>query len=317
MRKTMFCKKCGREIKSGAKFCSRCGYQFVGNEVSSPPTKTRTVKKKSRVSVFIDLLVMLVIIAVIVVAGILFFKMRIEEPSESSSENSLVQVDDDKENKNQIAIEDDTNEEDDINEEVPKIDDSQVEIEGVEANNIPDYHITTDASDFNTVTFDNNMSFVYPLNFFSKVEQTEHEYIFTTSDGSMTYTIREEDTDQDAISAAMINYNKMDSLLMVEGEDARGGVRMEATKVDDNGWAHSIAGGIYRDDSSKGCYMLTVSNGEKIYTMDVEYTSAYSYYYNPQNYMIDCMYRGFAHSGTSYQIRSYEQFLAEDMGTKR
>ena len=104
---------------------------------------------------------------------------------------------------------------------------------------------------------------------------------------------------------------------MVEGEDVRGGVRVKASKVDDDGWAHSVAGGIYRDDTSKGCYMLTVSNGKKIYTMDVEYTSTYFDYYNPQNYMIDCMYRGFAHSGTSYQIRSYEQFLADDMGTKR
>ena len=83
------------------------------------------------------------------------------------------------------------------------------------------------------------------------------------------------------------------------------------------GWAHALVGGDY-NDSYDSVYYIVVSNGSSVYSVRFDYeTLEPGVYYNPQNYMIDCIYRLCEHSGTSYLIRNYNQFLKDDMGTKR
>lgn len=187
-------------------------------------------------------------------------------------------------------------------------------LEGVNVWNNSDYNVVTDLDNYRTEVIDDAMSFIYPCGFFSTVDTDGKNYTFKTNNDEFTYYIRVETADSDAISEVMNAYAAKNSQIESNGDVS---VRITNSNTDSDGWAHSIVAGSYIDDDTKGCYLLTVSNGEKVYTMDIEYNIKFVSFYNPQNYMIDCMYRGFSHSGTSYELRRYEQFQNDDMGTKK
>lgn len=194
----------------------------------------------------------------------------------------------------------------------------EVTLTGVAASNVPDYENYLSPDNYEKLTVDTNFSFSYPSGFFSKVEQYNKNYIFSTSDNSDTMYILCESGSGDAVKDVRDAANKNASL--INSNEDKHGVKVVSDKVKD-GWAHCIIGGNYTDGqngSGNGMYKIIVSNGSSIYTLDYEYGSSNtSTYYTAQNYMLDCMYRYCEHSGTTYKPRTWDDFKHDRMGEKK
>lgn len=194
----------------------------------------------------------------------------------------------------------------------------EVTLTGVAASNVPDYENYLSPDNYEKLTVDTNFSFSYPSGFFSKVEQYNKNYTFSTSDNSDTMYILCESGSGDAVKDVRDAANKNASL--INSNEDKHGVKVVSDKVKD-GWAHCIIGGNYTDGqngSGNGMYKIIVSNGSSIYTLDYEYGSSNtSTYYTAQNYMLDCMYRYCEHSGTTYKPRTWDDFKHDRMGEKK
>lgn len=186
-------------------------------------------------------------------------------------------------------------------------------LEGVDSSNTPDYEKCTDPSDYIRVDWKDNFGFSYPRDFFRTVEIDDDNYIFKTKNGTVTMHMKHEkgsgDKEKDIKNSYQFLKGKLD-----EKDDETFLSRIADKETD--GWLRCCYSGLYLDDSNKSVYFIAVSNGKDIYTMDFEYYEPDESLYTPQNYMIDCLYRLFDYSGTEYAVRTYNQFLADDMGSK-
>lgn len=192
----------------------------------------------------------------------------------------------------------------------------EITLSGVNETNIPNYNNYLSPDNYEKLTVDSNFSFSYPSGFFSKVEQYNKNYTFSTSDNSDTLYVSCESGSGDAVKDVKDAANKNASL--INAKEEKHGVLVVSDKVKD-GWAHCIVGGNYTDgQNGNGMYKVIVSNGSSIYTLDYEYGSSdSSTYYTAQNYMLDCMYRYCEHSGTTYKPRTWEMFSKDQMGEKK
>ncbi len=191
----------------------------------------------------------------------------------------------------------------------------EISLDGVSYSNYPDYDAVANPSDYNIVEVNNEFSFGYPRDFFERVEQEGNNYTFYTSNNTATLMVREEAAlYSDPIQNVRAYFNDMFG--RVDSNSQVTGVHLVSEELK-GGWAHALVGGDY-NDSYDSVYYIVVSNGSSVYSVRFDYeTFEPGVYYNPQNYMIDCIYRLCEHSGTSYLIRNYNQFLKDDMGTKR
>ena len=194
----------------------------------------------------------------------------------------------------------------------------EITLTGVSQSNVPNYENYLSPDNYEELTVDTNFSFSYPSGFFSKVEQYNKNYTFSTSDNSDTMYILCESGSGDAVKDVRDAANKNASL--INSNEDKHGVKVVSDKVKE-GWAHCIIGGNYTDGqngSGNGMYKVIVSNGSSIYTLDYEYGSSdTSTYYTAQNYMLDCMYRYCEHSGTTYKPRTWDDFNHDRMGEKK
>ena len=194
----------------------------------------------------------------------------------------------------------------------------EITLTGVSQSNVPNYENYLSPDNYEELTVDTNFSFSYPSGFFSKVEQYNKNYTFSTSDNSDTMYILCESGSGDAVKDVRDAANKNASL--INSNEDKHGVKVVSDKVQE-GWAHCIIGGNYTDGqngSGNGMYKVIVSNGSSIYTLDYEYGSSdTSTYYTAQNYMLDCIYRYCEHSGTTYKPRTWDDFNHDRMGEKK
>lgn len=94
--------------------------------------------------------------------------------------------------------------------------------------------------------------------------------------------------------------------------------KMQPTRIDSKGMARALIGGSVDDSETTGVYIIAVNDGEKNYILKFTYPDPdIQYDYNAIDYVVDCVYRYCSFSGTTYQPRTYEQFKADDMGTKK
>ena len=194
----------------------------------------------------------------------------------------------------------------------------EITLTGVSQSNVPNYENYLSPDNYEELTVDTNFSFSYPSGFFSKVEQYNKNYTFSTSDNSDTMYILCESGSGAAVKDVRDAANKNASL--INSNEDKHGVKVVSDKVKD-GWAHCIIGGNYTDGQNgngNGMYKIIVSNGSSIYTLDYEYGSSdTSTYYTAQNYMLDCIYRYCEHSGTTYKPRTWDDFNHDRMGEKK
>ncbi len=192
----------------------------------------------------------------------------------------------------------------------------EITLEGVDSSNQPNYDNCVSLSDYQKIVIkEGEFSFGYPKNFFNKVEKEGDNYTFTSKGGKATLIVKHEKGSGDKVADVEKAYKFLEG--KIDMEDEKNAQKKVADK-EKNGWTRCIYTGLYIDDPNQSVYFIGVSNGEDVYTVDFEYSDPdVDDFYTPQNYMIDCLYRLCDHSGADYEARTYQQFLKDDLGTKK
>ena len=165
---------------------------------------------------------------------------------------------------------------------------------------------------------DGSFSFGYPKYLFndSKVNEdgTSYTFSYKNKDGSketelVVYT---ELNEGNALENAKKLYSQYASSIY------KVYFKMQPTRVDSKGMARALIGGAVDTTETKGVYIIAVNDGKKNYILKFTYPDPDIHYdYNAIDYVVDCVYRYCSFSGGTYQPRTYEQFKADDMGTKK
>lgn len=172
-------------------------------------------------------------------------------------------------------------------------------------------------NDYAVVTSgDGSFSFGYPKYMFNScvVDEDGTSYNFTfPQDGSqMNLYVHTQDHPGDSVENAKELYEEY--LAQTTALYTR-----EPKEVDSQGISRGIIAG---DDSGisdpRGTYVIAANDGKKDYILEVYYPDPdTSYDYDDINYVVDCIYRYCSFSGTTYKPRTYQQFLKDDMGSKK
>lgn len=174
-----------------------------------------------------------------------------------------------------------------------------------------DYADITSAEDFNGIYLDSDYSIVYPKNFFKGTNVIEGGYELYTADNQVTLTVTRKAVEEDSVKTLKKLHKKYENMLGTEKES--NGVNISPGDNVFDGWNHTIVAGNEKDNSGKGIYMIAAADDNYVYMQVFEYTDVSGgREYCPQNYVIECLYRGCSFSFTSHpKIRSYNRYMEE------
>ena len=172
---------------------------------------------------------------------------------------------------------------------------------------------------YHTVTSeDGSFSFGYPKYLFnvSEVNKSGTSYTLSYKDDSgkkeAELKVYTEPNAGNALENAKNLYNKYASSVY------KVYFKMQPTRIDSKGMARALIGGSADAAETTGVYIIAVNDGEKNYILKFTYPDPdIQYDYNAIDYVVDCVYRYCSFSGGTYQPRTYEQFLKDDMGIKK
>ena len=175
----------------------------------------------------------------------------------------------------------------------------------VNANTVANYANNTKLTDFAMYRLGNDgqPAFAYPKNIFSEYYYNYGSMTFYGTDDSMMYV------------ECFQNYGEkgIGYWQMVQSEDLYDVTEVISTDSRAIFWGYT--------DSSRREIVYKILYADDYYSTIIEY-----YYPTPvkgssdesyKNYVIDCIYRMFEASGTSYLPRSYAQFVNNEPGTKK
>lgn len=172
-------------------------------------------------------------------------------------------------------------------------------------------------SSYNVLTSaDKSFSFGYPKYMFnySESDDASNSYTLTYEGGDewLELKVYEEDNPGDPVANARKLYDKYVS------QSYATYFSKEPKEVDSTGMARALIGGLADASGTTGSYIIAANDGKKNYILEFYYPDPdINYDYDDINYVVDCVYRYCSFSGGSYKPRSYQQFLKDDMGTKK
>ena len=177
--------------------------------------------------------------------------------------------------------------------------------------------LSTDA--YSTViSEDGSFSFGYPKYLFndSKVNEDGSSYTLSYKEDSnpadAQLTVYTEDNQGNALENAKQLYQRFSSSVY------KTYFKLQPTRIDSKGMARALIGGSVDSSETQGVYIIAANDGEKNYILKFTYPDPDIHDdYNMIDYVVDCVYRYCSFSGGTYQPRTYEQFKADDMGTKK
>ena len=172
--------------------------------------------------------------------------------------------------------------------------------------------------DYNTVTAkDDSFSFAYPKYLFnhSEVNEEETSYTFSYKGNSVSdsneaeLSVYTQENEGDPLQNARELYQNFSS------EVYKKYFKMYPSRVDSSGMARTLIA----DSSEKtGVYIIAANDGKRDYILKFTYPDPdMTNDYNEIDYVVDCVYRFCSFSGGTYQPRSYQQFLDDNMGSKK
>ena len=173
--------------------------------------------------------------------------------------------------------------------------------------------------DYTTViSEDGSFSFGYPKYLFndSKVNEDGSSYTLSYKEDSnpadAQLTVYTEDNQGNALENAKQLYQRFSSSVY------KTYFKLQPTRIDSKGMARALIGGSVDSSETQGVYIIAANDGEKNYILKFTYPDPDIHDdYNMIDYVVDCVYRYCSFSGGTYQPRTYEQFKADDMGTKK
>lgn len=173
--------------------------------------------------------------------------------------------------------------------------------------------------DYSTViSEDGSFSFGYPKYLFndSKVNEDGSSYTLSYKEDSnpadAQLTVYTEDNQGNALENAKQLYQRFSSSVY------KTYFKLQPTRIDSKGMARALIGGSVDSSETQGVYIIAANDGKKNYILKFTYPDPDIHDdYNMIDYVVDCVYRYCSFSGGTYQPRTYEQFKADDMGTKK
>lgn len=282
-------------------------------------------KKKSKANNTILAIILGISCVLVVVIGLLFWQILKQNsnkltastsaPSTVQSAPSTAQKEEKQENKTESQTED-------IEEQMTQ---AKAEVEStMKINTLPNVDntsINTSAcltpSSYNVLTSaDSSFSFGYPKYMFnySEVDDANNSYLLSYEGSSdwLELHIYEEDNPGDPVQNARKLYDKYisqsyDTYFLKEPKEA-----------DDTGMVRGLIGGKADASGDTGSYIIAANDGKKNYILEFYFPDPdLDNDYDDINYVVDCVYRYCSFSGGTYKPRTYQQFLKDDMGTKK
>lgn len=340
----MKCPNCGNEIPSAAKFCSKCGTPVNWSENAG------LQKDLKKPFVWKEHYTYITIGVAIVLAAIIGFMVKAfksddavdqmglytaENAAEENGRDEYLQNEDMAKMENQdvsnpvFSAEDssDTGARETKGNETPtesvRVEDEPEEQQGLERafGNLPRELYSGD--DFITAFRpDGVYSLMYPADYFSvgNYNESDQSYYFATSDGGVIVKFYETaaPVPGDPYESAGATYEALKGEFLEEAECP---YVHQSSGVADDGYSRMVIGGPLAGDASRAAYYCTASDGMSTYVMKMEYDSVnhkgVGVEYTQTGYLLDCLYRGWSLSGSTYMLRNYEQYLADDMGMKK
>ena len=175
--------------------------------------------------------------------------------------------------------------------------------------------------DYNTVTAkDDSFSFAYPKYLFNHSEVNEEgtSYTFSYKENSASdsneaeLSVYTQENEGDPLQNARELYQNFSS------EVYKKYFKMYPSRVDSSGMARTLIGASAASSEKTGVYIIAANDGKRDYILKFTYPDPdMTNDYNEIDYVVDCVYRFCSFSGGTYQPRSYQQFLDDNMGSKK
>ena len=173
--------------------------------------------------------------------------------------------------------------------------------------------------DYNTVTAkDDSFSFAYPKYLFNHSEENEDGTSYTFSykgksdSNEAELSVYTQENEGDPLQNARELYQNFSS------EVYKKYFKMYPSRVDSSGMARTLIGASTDSSEKTGVYIIAANDGKKDYILKFTYPDPdMTNDYNEIDYVVDCVYRFCSFSGGTYQPRSYQQFLDDNMGSKK
>ena len=175
--------------------------------------------------------------------------------------------------------------------------------------------------DYNTVTAkDDSFSFAYPKYLFNHGEVNEEgtSYTFSYKGNSASdsneaeLSVYTQENEGDPLQNARELYQNFSS------EVYKKYFKMYPSRVDSSGMARTLIGASADSSEKTGVYIIAANDGKRDYILKFTYPDPdMTNDYNEIDYVVDCVYRFCSFSGGTYQPRSYQQFLDDNMGSKK
>lgn len=173
--------------------------------------------------------------------------------------------------------------------------------------------------DYNTVTAkDDSFSFAYPKYLFNYSEEnadgTSYTFSYKGKSGSneAELSVYTQENEGDPLQNARELYQNFSS------EVYKKYFKMYPSRVDSSGMARTLIGASTDSSEKTGVYIIAANDGKRDYILKFTYPDPdMTNDYNEIDYVVDCVYRFCSFSGGTYQPRSYQQFLDDNMGSKK
>lgn len=286
----MICPECKIENPEGAKFCRKCGYPLEENKAQIEEQEKTDKKVKY---------IFLVILAAITICIGVFISLQPNE-NEETAENETV-VEEVSENEEETEETESTSEE---NVDLPEIDSIEE----------TDYDNVLSLDDYETF-YAENYSFGFPLYLYDRVEEYGKEY------GHDGYTFSSESDEYSWLDFISVKREDSESLEDITKERCVE-IKGEMTGIENILYKPKegvcVFAGTNYDDENQKLYDVIRVDENYIYHMEVGFPDTDDKELNDKmNYYVDCLYRMCSFSGGTYRPRTYDQFLNDDMGTKK
>ena len=274
----MICPECRAKNPDDARFCGNCGYNFQNQMVETEQEK----KKKERKKIILYILVGIVF-AITAAAALLIV---LDDTGSGANDVSDIAL---PKEKSSSAGSTETSADSTETSAASSEEKADSDLPEIVSNAKVDYNKIISLHDYKTFYAD-GYSFGFPLLLYERVEEFgDNGYRFSSSSDPYSWLEfqQEKRTDQSSIE-----------------ETAKERVCI-------------FAGSRYNDENQKLYHLLRVED-DCVYNMTVGYPDTDDKELDgKRNYYIDCLYRMCSFSGGTYKPRTYDQFLSNDMGTKK
>lgn len=288
----MFCPKCGTKNQDTAQFCKNCGHRFQLQPVNTEQLRQTKESEKNMIRFFSIFFIILILVAILII----YIQNIIIDEGDAASNTSQTQASLETDQADSSSTDSDSSQDSDH---LPTINSSES----------INYENTLSLNSYKTFYTD-RYSFGYPLSLYEKVESIDPNgfRFYNESDEYTWLEYRMEDRDDstsiktktEAIYSQLTDDFPSEEKILYKPET---GLCVFCT---------------YDRDTEQKIYHIVRVEQTSIFFMSVSYQNTDDLELDHQiNYYIDCLYRMCSFGGSSYAPRTYNQFLQDDMGTKK